>query len=463
MKLAEYFDIQKLAQKNVEDKTALRAFGLAHRAILDDPFALLRAWAKKRVERDSGGSTPGERYARPISEIAFWSNAIAFGFGVTAAFALLHYNGKEPVNLLYYLFAAVLLPLLTMVGSIVAMLRTKRADNATVHFSPAYWLQKLLGFVHRQRRNETSAYCIDPTVVDWMMIRRAQAMGVSYGIGVLAGLLVTIALHDVAFVWSTTLSVDPEAFARFVKILAWPWRDWLPQAVPSADLIAQSRYFRLGGRIDPTMVANAARLGAWWPFLAMATAVYTIGLRLVLWGISYIGYTRALRKATLRLEGVETILEAMREPTVRTTAEEHGDKRADVDTVTTVSPRSDTALKPSYDTIVGWACEAEKLPAVAESIGVTSQHYLTIEGSKTHEEKIATLHKISGETLFVVKGWEPPIAEFADILESATEYASRIVVVPVGLPPDYGMADEKWLGVWRRWLQAHPINKTEVV
>ncbi len=460
MKLSDYFDLQTLVKRHGNDKAALRTFGLAHASLFAQPPKLLHVWMREHIRKENDGTTPGEHYARPIADIAFWSNLVACIFGLTAAFALLHYNGKEPVNLLYYLFAAVALPLLTMIGSVAAMVRAMRTHSAMVRFSPAYWLQRILGFLHKEK--ETRSYRIDPLLGDWIAIRRAQSMGVCYGIGILAGLLVTITLHDVAFVWSTTLAITPDAFERFVKAVAFPWRDWMPQAVPSAELIAQSRYFRLGGEIDPEMVAKAQRLGEWWPFLAMATAVYTIGLRMLLWAVAYVGYAHALRKAVLRIEGVEALLEAMREPTVRTGAE-HPNRSVGDSLSHREAEATRAVLKGAYDIVVGWACEKEKLPAVAESVGTSASRYIAIEGSETYEEKRAELQKISGEALFLVKGWEPPISEFADMLEVASEYAEAITVVPVGLPPDYGIADERWLSVWRRWLQMQPIEKTEVI
>ena len=69
------------------------------------------------------------------------------------------------------------------------------------------------------------------------------ALGHSIFATVTAGTL--IVFTDLAFGWSTTLDVTPAEFAHWLHLVAAPWSWVMPAAVPDADLVEISRYFRL--------------------------------------------------------------------------------------------------------------------------------------------------------------------------------------------------------------------------
>ncbi|QJX02635.1 DUF2868 domain-containing protein [Alcanivorax sp. IO_7] len=94
--------------------------------------------------------------------------------------------------------------------------------------------------------------------------RAAQAGGLAFALTALATLLAQVLVRDLAFGWSTTLQTSAPAYQQLMDALAWPWRAWLPAAVPGPDLVAQSvisawkaaprrtrRYWAAGGRSSP--------------------------------------------------------------------------------------------------------------------------------------------------------------------------------------------------------------------
>ena len=105
--------------------------------------------------------------------------------------------------------------------------------------------------------------------------------GLAFAATALLTLLVQVLVRDLAFGWSTTLQTSVPAYHALVEQLAWPWRGWLPGAVPGLELVEQSRYFRLGGEAP----ADPERLGAWWPFLAMLWLCYVL-LPVILLGLA---------------------------------------------------------------------------------------------------------------------------------------------------------------------------------
>ena len=112
--------------------------------------------------------------------------------------------------------------------------------------------------------------------------RAAHGAGLAFAATALLTLLVQVLVRDLAFGWSTTLQTSAPAYHALVEQLAWPWRGWLPGAVPGLELVEQSRYFRLGGEAP----ADPERLGAWWPFLAMLWLCYVLLPRLILLGLA---------------------------------------------------------------------------------------------------------------------------------------------------------------------------------
>jgi hypothetical protein len=132
-----------------------------------------------------------------------------------------------------------------------------------VHLSPAYWMENLLLLLPGKSREMIDKLKINPLLANWIVIRRSQELALAFSVGLFLALLLVVASEDIAFAWSTTLQITPEGFHRFLNTVALPWREWLPQAVPSVELIEQSHYFRLGGKLSREMVAHASQMGEW--------------------------------------------------------------------------------------------------------------------------------------------------------------------------------------------------------
>ncbi len=81
-----------------------------------------------------------------------------------------------------------------------------------------------------------------------------------------------------------------------------------------------SHYFRLGEKLDSSMIHNADKLGAWWKFLAMSTLFYAIGLRFLFWSFTKYLLDRELEKEFLALGGVSKILNEFNRPFISTKA-----------------------------------------------------------------------------------------------------------------------------------------------
>ena len=126
--------------------------------------------------------------------------------------------------------------------------------------------------------------------------------------------LILVAVTDLAFGWSSTLTLDADAVHRAFAFLALPWASWLPGAVPDADLVAASRYFRLetvqiGGE-------EAAALGTWWPFVLMTILFWGLLPRLLLLGVGQWRLGGAMRSMLVRHPEVVALLDRLAPPRV---------------------------------------------------------------------------------------------------------------------------------------------------
>ena len=103
-----------------------------------------------------------------------------------------------------------------------------------------------------------------------------------------------------------------------MRDLAWPWHVWLPQAIPSFELIDHSRFFRLN---DETTGLQAEALTAWWRFLALCLGVYTISIRLLVRVIATVGFRRATTHLLIAHSEVSALLDRFDTPSITTEAE----------------------------------------------------------------------------------------------------------------------------------------------
>ncbi len=449
MQLKRYLDLYALLQQDRSSRQERRAFGLSDAARGKEAADQLRAWTEAHQSL-----LPRPLLSEQVEGVLYHATLLlgiaALLLGIVTAAGLLSYSGKEPVNLVYFLAVAVLLPLVTMLLSLIAMFRANRSRNFLIHISPAYWLTRIIGFFDRKGSLTFHTVPLNPLILNWIIIRRSQLLALLFAIGMLLALLGVVATRDIAFAWSTTLQIDAAQFHAFVETLAFPWKAWLPSAVPSLPLVEQSHYFRLGGELSDTMVSHAAMLGAWWKFLAMATFVYAILLRFGMYLLAGWGLSRAIRRSMPAIDGADVLLRDMNEPLVTT----HPDEKSLSSDMTQESfyQRTDTKLTPSYDAIVGWATPEETLLSLCDSFSVAASKCMEAGGSRTLEEDRHTLEALGGTVLLFVKAWEPPTMEFADFLEAVAKHVSKAVVVPVGTPKEGYAANARHKAVWERKL-----------
>ena len=455
MNLKSYLNLYELLKVDSSNRESRRAFGLSHPILQDKPVEQLLAWIDKYKQKLKK-PLMSETFSSYLYGITLILAIIALILGILSGVALLSYNGHEPVNVVYFMAMVIFVPLFTMTLALFSMLRANSTQSVLIHISPAYWMEKILKLLPHKMQESIKTLTINPLLANWIVIKRSQLIALIFSIGLLIALLAVVSTKDIAFAWSTTLQITPKSFYTFLNTLAFPWREWMPDAVPSLELIEQSQYFRLGDKLSEEMISHASRLGEWWKFLAMATLFYAIFLRFLMYLLASVGLRRAVKKSFMRLDGASALLRDMNEPIISTNATQNEDKftSSSDDNVQIVN-----SLDTSYDVVQGWAMNMNQLSVMNDSMGVISPNMFEVGGTNSLHEDNEIISKSEGEVLLYVKAWEPPTMDFIDYLNELVEKVDKVVVYPVGTQENSYKASSKYIDVWRRKLNAIASKK----
>ena len=448
MNLNSYLNLYQLLEEDTSSKEQRRHFGLLDESLKNRPIEQLVKWVEANRDKLKKPRL-SDIFSSYLYGITLGVVLIAFFMGIFSGVALLSYSGHAPVNVVYFIAMVVFLPLLTMMLTLFSMFKAHRAQSLLVHLSPAYWLEKILALLPLKVAKVLEDIKINPLLANWIVIKRSQVVALFFSLGLLLSLLGIVATKDIAFAWSTTLDIAPEAFHSFLEALSVPWKTWLPSGVPTLELVEQSHYFRLGDSLNEEMVSHASTLGQWWKFLAMATLFYAIVLRLMVYMLSLFGFHYALKKSFLNLEGADELLLDMNEPIISSHATQKSEEniRSTQDNVQMIKE-----LNNVYDVVQGWAMSQEELEVLNDSMQVDSPVVHDVGGTNTLEEDIKIIHQSRGEVLLYVKAWEPPTMDFVDYLEELMVVAQKVTVFPVGTAEEGYRARDRFVDIWAKKL-----------
>ncbi|MFK5976471.1 MAG: DUF2868 domain-containing protein [Sulfurovum sp.] len=458
MSINSYLNLHQLLEESSVTPEENRSFGLTNKELKDSPKEQLLAWTDIYKERLPKPNL-GEKFSSYLYNITFIFVLFGFIFGLFSGIGLLSYNGKEPVNVIYFIFFVVFVPIVTMTFTLISMIRANRSKSVLVHLSPAFWMEKILALLPNKISEVIKDVKINPLLSNWMIIKRSQLIALFFSLGIFIGLLGVVVTKDIAFAWSTTLQITPVMLYDFVHFISYPWSYFVPSAMPSQELIEHSQYFRLGDSLSESMIANASSLGAWWQFLAFATLFYAISLRFVVLSISWWGFKYALNKSLFRLDGTMQLLREINEPLIDTNASNeealfipHNGKYDKIDK---------NYSESKYKVIQGLGMRYDELLVIADSFGVNAPKHFIVGGANSLDEDDKVIEESSGEVLLFVKAWEPPMMDFVDYLTdlTANKKIKKVVIMPIGTLEDEYKSTKKYIDIWANKLSLSQNNK----
>lgn len=144
----------------------------------------------------------------------------------------------------------------------------------------------------------------------WVLMRMFQTFGVAFNVGALAVLIFRSTGGALAFGWSSTLDLQPEALLRITDVLTAPWGWALPSFVPDLALIRNTR----ATAWQPSRLEG----DTWWGVLSLVLLVYGLLPRLGTWALASWRLHRALCSVPIDTPDLERLLRRMRTPIVQT-------------------------------------------------------------------------------------------------------------------------------------------------
>lgn len=304
---------RQVAARRGTEPTALRAEADRDRACRVE---LATAWLAAVRAADAG--LPGRRVVLTFRLLGLALVLVGALFGAGVARLLLDYDGTVPVNVLEFggvVFGVQIVLLLLLVVFVVRAGRHS-AEPGAVHRLISLAAHRFGGpQVHevtaalRGLRTRRSVYA---DVERFELFALAQRFGIGFNVAVLVVTLQRIAFSDLVFAWSSTLDLDPATVHAMARAVAVPWL-WLPDAVPSLEVVEASQWERMPGAfVGGVDEARAVELSAgWWGFLVAGTVAWGLLPRVLALGFGRLRAFRAKQSATLDHAGYQRLYDAM--------------------------------------------------------------------------------------------------------------------------------------------------------
>jgi len=436
----------------------------------DDRPALLAAWLGALRAREPAAPWLGARIVRGyrLAGLGLVLAGLVVGWGAAAVATA--YDGTHPVNVLVFLGALVgsQLVLLTL-GLAARAVRALLADDVLPEIvGPAIralatrWVRhdgasRLPDVEATLARIQTRRSLYKP-IEHGLLFALLQCFGVAFNLGALVSLVGRIVLSDIAFGWSTTVRVEPTTVLALCRVVAAPWSWLVPSAVPSAELVAASQYWRFSGDYRGG-ASDVVLVGEWWPFLVACLVVYGLGVRLVLLTAATIRTRWALAHLPLDTPDVEQIVRGLRHAAVRTGATGPEGPPA---------PNGGGALAPARTPVpagpcalVAWrdAPTGAVAGALASRLGLHVETTLAAGGRDygADEATRAALASARGlDTVVVVaEAWETPdegFHHFVRGVRAAMTASTRLLVALVDTDGRPLGGDTREAQAWRRYV-----------
>ena len=430
-----------------------------------DPVDRVRNWwlaVRRETPPPAQDSDLATRLSRARAIITFLMLLIGGLAGAGTAMAVFRYDGTWPVNVVTVFAVLVLLQIVLIAFTLILMMPRvpglQALQSLLGGLNPGALAAALYRRVARQDDQRASLLvwheARGPAAARfgrWQMLAWSQCAAVAFNAAALLGAFALIAFTDLAFGWSTTLRLDNDAMLRLTQLLAAPWREFWPAAVPSADLIEHSRFYRLASA-PPTAIA-ASELTGWWPFLLAAITTYGLLPRCFLLLFASVRLRAATRNLLLDDPRVRALLDRMN------AAEVH--LGSDIKEAARVFPDAEAQSAPTMsgdavvivwsgalplDDVNQWTSKHLRW-RVTEALEAGSR---SIAADEAIIERVAALQL--SPVIVYVRGWEAPLLDLQDFIQALRAKlgsACSLIVVPVGANGE--IVSDAQRSIWSRW------------
>lgn len=332
--------------------------------------------------------------ARGLADIktGVWLVLVALLLGIGTMVGLIQTADSHPINLLYLLLVFGPLQWLLMAMGCLTLVR-----GSTPLLQPL--LAKGLGQLQFPRR-----------LAAVLFFHLNQTLSLVFLLSALGTFVCLLAFRDLSFGWQTTFQWTPDAVSPVLQSLALPWTGLWVDAVPSQDLVAQTRFVRLSSQnIGP---AAAMAYGQWWPFIIAFVATYSLLPRLLLWLTAQWLLRKQLGQWVGNDPALQTALSGLR--------------NSEADLVISDQPSSNS--KTAVASVSQALQSIEQLPEAELTwywkVPLPAVHGdrvmpLGLPGQWQQDEQLVADMAQAQSWNLIVPGWEAPTAELVDLMSAA--------------------------------------------
>jgi len=413
---------------------------------------VLAWWSEVEPKGDVHSS--GEILAKIFSRVSGLSIIMGLLAGVILASSLLRYDGSQPINVLVLLVVLIVLPIVLFLLSLLIPIFSSSSLFNDLNIGKmlfTYIKQKsvvLSSFFSSSRSDQAK-----DVLLRWKLLLCSQQFGIALAIAALLTLLVKLSISDLAFGWSTTLDIKASVLSPWIQTLAAPWSIWFPEAVPSQQLIEDSRFFRLENGVSEL---SATTLTGWWKFIAMCLLVYGVGFRLLAGMVANRKYNKSIESLLMQHSEIEALLDRFNvENNTKNAAPVVSAKQSAVN-------HSNQLVLKTADLMISWndVLPQERVKEYANCIEITSEDILNLRGKlleKFSKNRVNTIHVIT-------KSWEPPLLEFHDLILSLREiYGSETTISIQPISATQTNPESVDVEIWRHSLEKLQDSKVYIV
>ena len=488
--------VLQLKADAVCDSTLLRqrdrAIGQSLIALQGKPIAQLNTWLQQVARDDTRTLAQQVAHARRVMSLIVMLAGLMVGNGTAAL--VFYYDGTQPINVLPVLSVFVLLPMVLLfflcMRAVLVKLISLLLGGTGLQPSLLLWLvgvmvaiQRLLPQQYREALQlmmgrSSAHYRLYGRVHRWCLLTWSQLFTLGFMLSAIAWFVFRLSTTDMAFVWSTTLDIEPQTMAVITNSLALPWAHLAPQATIDLDTIGKTRYFRAHHSALPPNV-HAEELGRWWPFVLAAMITYGLVPRLLALMMCLWRQHMALRWALLHAPGAAEVLDRLNSPIVETAApgaifpdtRESPTPVPDERAICRELAPMPNVISSSHAVVIKWAnvpvCDSDVRQHIMQQLGVQVMSIWAAGGGTALEDDQRIMHGAAEALrdhastqrvlMVLVKAWEPPMLEVVDFLCTLRRdigRGQRMIVLPVAMSPQAHASHvyQQQCDIWQRKL-----------
>ena len=324
--------------------------------------------------------------------------------GVLLSAGVLSGDELGRVNLLYLLFLYFILPVVTLILTIISLVKSKHSTMFSRMLHSSFFNIQSNEYYRTLRQHKLGSLWI---------LEQIQLFTICFSLAAVVTFFVLLLVTDISIIWRSTL-LHPDDLYPVLKFIATPWSFW-ESAQPNLDILRATQDFRV---LDTTN--NALSLAAWWPFVVAVQITYAILPRLVIYSFLKVKITRAnIASKEECEEQVITEPETIARNRINQLSELSSPIRA-----------------------IAW----DRLPDFVMQF--IKQHYsqLSLVSEQSWQPEMGPLSELLDlqPRVIFVKAWEAPMGELADELENTHGYICPVNWQDDGLVAPLDVHIQEW-------------------